>query len=218
MTTAIVPVNAYGVSLSIPADGEGVSSASVALYVQEIANRLEFIRQRVPGANPVANLMNVARPMGEAVIAAGSTVWQINFTASTCSVVNNLAVSVGEVFLLNLDKLVPGAIIRNFSAIARGAAAHAALPAVMPKIELVKCDFTAYLGGAAAPAFTVIDTQADTSASTAAYQLSHLISKTLAAPETVGVNTSYALRMTGESGANSLLGMQWSAGGVQVSA
>ena len=219
MTVVIVPSNGpWAASLSIPADGETINSASVAGYVQELANRLEFLRQRVPAAVPNAGPMTVGKPMGEALIAAGSSTWQANFTASSGPVVNNLAISAVEVFLLTLDQLVPGSVIRSFNALCRGAGAHAALPAVMPKLELVKYDLASVIGTGTGPGWTVIDTVSDTAASTAAYQVNHLISKTLAAPQTVGVNDVWALRMTGESGANSLIGLQWVAGAVTLGA
>ena len=219
MTVLVTPTNGpWAATLNIPADGETINSAGVLAYVQEIANRLEFLRQRVPAAVPNAGPMTIGKPMGEALIAAGSTNWQVNFTASSGPVVNNLVITSTEVFLLTLDQLVPGSVIRTFNALLRGAAAHAALPAVMPKVELVKYDLTTVLGTGTAPGWTVVDTVSDTAASTAAYQLNHLITKTLAAPQTVGVNDVWALRMTGESGANSLVGLQWVAGAVTLGA
>lgn len=218
MTTVIVPVNAYAASLSIPADGEGVSAASVALYVQEIANRLEFIRQRHPGANPVANLLKVIKSAGEAVLFPGSTNYQIGLSTISPGVVNNLAVSVTEVFLVQFEQLVPGTVIRNFTAIHRAAGAHAALPAVMPKIELCKLDLTGYIGAGVAPVVTVVDTQSDVSGTTAAFQLAHTITKAIGAPPTVGANEMWFLRATGESGANALLGAQWTSFSLDVSA
>lgn len=217
MTTAIVPVNAYGASLSIPADGEAVSSASVLLYMQEVANRLEFLRQRLPGANPVANILNIGRFAADAIILPSSTVWARSFSNVFAPVVNNLVLSSTEVFLMPIP-LVAGTVIRNFAAIARGAGAHAGLPAVMPKVELVKLDGLGYLGAAVAPSYTSVDNQSDTSGTTAAYQVAHLITKTLGAPQTVGVNEAWALRMTGESGANALIGLQWTGFSIGVSA
>lgn len=217
MTTVIIPVNAYAASLSIPADGEGVSAASVALYVQEIANRLEFIRQRTPGTNPSTNIMNVGKPAGDSLLTAGSTVWQANFTASSTPVINNLVISSTEVFICPIF-LAAGTVIRNFSAILRGAGAHVGLPAVMPKIELVKLDYAGYIGAGVAPPYAAVDSQSDISGTTAAYQLAHTVSKTLAAPQTVGANEAWALRMTGESGANALIGLQWVSFALGVSA
>jgi hypothetical protein len=207
MTTVIVPVNTFGAALSIPADGEGVSSASVALYVQEIANRLEFIRRRTLGAQDVSTAISLRLDASQAQLFNGTANYRLSAALGTAPTVDNLVVSATETFLVPFPYLVPGVVIRGFGGLYRGAGAHAALPAVMPKVELVS--FTALPGGAATPTLTAVDSQSDTSGTTAALQLAHYVSKTVA-PITVADPVMYMLRMTGESGANSLLGGQWS--------
>lgn len=214
MTVTITPANGpWAVPLVIPADGETINSASVLQYMQEVANRLEFLRRRVLGAADVANQVTYRLDASQAQLFNGTANYRISCALGTAPTVDNLVLSATETFLVPFP-ILPGSLIRGFSALHRGAAAHAALPAVMPKIELVSVSW--FPGGGVTPTVGVVDTQADTSASTAALQAAHYISKTIA-PITVVDPTMYFLRMTGESGANALIGGQWSAFALTIS-
>jgi hypothetical protein len=213
MTVLVTPTNGpWAATLNIPADGESVNSASVLAYVQEVANRLEYLRQRVPGANPVANIIDrvVAVEMGTPAFAAD---WVLNAGQGVAALypayrqIAQAAATGGPVFDLD-PVLLNGQIIRTMAADVVAKNGHAGLPGTMPSLRLLKVSRgvgTAYaaIGGLAA---TLVDTQNDTSPNTAAYELVHTISKTLAVPETVDlVNYSYRLQCNGEYGANWLI-------------
>lgn len=215
MTVAIVPANGPWATINIPADGEAVSSASVLGYMQVVANELEFLRRRLPGASAPANLLTVGKPAGESVIKLASTVWAVSLPTGPAGAVSTLGligVSSTEPALISLDGLIPGAILRNFKAWFRGGV-HAGLPAVMPKIELVKFSPSGVVGINATPTYTVVDTMVDASANTAAYQPGHIVTKAIAAPPTVGADEQWGIRIYGESGANSQVGLEaiWAA-------
>lgn len=210
MTTAIVPVNAYGASLLIPQDLEPANAASIALYVQEIANRLEYIRQRVVGANPVANLLRLTKSAYQAVQQTGTTVWTqgaFNSGALLYNVVN----AAQEVYI-PLD-LVPGQIIRGYGMYVNGGSAHVGVPATKPKIDLVKAfpTYQATIGGFNLPSMSAQDTTSDPTAVLATYDKVHLVASGAIAL-TVAAGDSWALRVYGEGGANSLAGVTSIAG------
>jgi hypothetical protein len=115
-------------------------------------------------------------------------------------------------------KTVPGQVIRSINVVLRGAGGHAALPATPPAISLVAADLTAAIGGALDPNYTTVaGPQVDTSANTAAYQLTHAISLS-GLSITVNANTLYAVRLAGEAGANGLIGMRVMSASAEVSA
>lgn len=210
MTVLITPANGpWAATLNVPADGESVNSASVVGYMQEVANRLEYLRQRTPGANPVANLIRLQASVSSVFV---PTNWALVGGASASPLGLNQT-TIGVIFLpwIPLTDLLTGMIIRGFTVFARGATAHAALPATMPKVELIRVDTTTL-------AITVVDTQSDVSANTAAYQVVHTIAKTLGAPETVLSTALYYLRLSGEDAANALAGLNFFSASVDVSA
>lgn len=219
MTVLITPANGpWAATLNIPADGEAISSVSVLGYMQEVANRLEYLRQRVPGANPVANLIRQQKSPGSAVLVTASTTWVVSTASNIPGVLTQISIAPGtESVFIPLDGLIAGQVIRAFNVTTKGAGGHAALPAVMPKVDLVKYDLSAAIGGVSL-ATTTVDTQTDVAANTAALQVYHAIGKTLAAPETVLANVIYGLRITGESGANSVAGANYVGASIDVSA
>ncbi len=105
---------------------------------------------------------------------------------------------------LTIDVELPdGCVVNEFHAILDGAPAHGALPGAMPSVALVKTDFTS--GSVLVP--TIVSTQTDTSASVAAYELAHTVSKT-GLTETVTRSTHrYFIAITGEGGANFVAGL-----------
>ncbi len=105
-------------------------------------------------------------------------------------------------FNLDLPKIGTALKIDEIHAIVSGTSvavgAHAALPATLPSLALVRRTITP--GGTIA-AHTVVATASDASASFAAYNLIHLVSATGLAHAIA--DRSYSLSFTGETGANS---------------
>lgn len=217
MPTNVTPtVGPWVTPLQIPSDGEGISSASVLAYVQEIANRLELIRNRAPGLTASGSPITLPVTAGDAILLAASTNWRKDSSNTLAPVVTNLAVSATETVLLPLRGLVPGQVVQSMGVLIRGAAGHAALPAAMPTMALTRVDLTAAVGGAADPTNATVTGTGDASANTAAYQVNHLIT-TGGGGHVVLANNLYFLRVLGESGANSLLGLKILSGFIAVS-
>jgi hypothetical protein len=232
MTVLVTPTNGpWSATLNVPADGESVNSASVVGYMQEVANRLEYLRQRTPGANPVANLIELF-PEIETANLSGVTDWILSSVGAlggfpTYATLLQQAIAQTAVKVsFPLDKFLrTGMIIRAMSVDFNGKTGHAALPATRPTLYLHKfprSTGTAYASfytpGNLIPA-TLIDSQADLSANTAAYEVMHSISKTLAAPETVDLaNWTYLLSIGGEYGANALANSFMQRASISVSA
>lgn len=212
MTLVVTPTNGpWASTLSIPADGEAVSSASVLGYMQEVANRLEFLRQRTPGANPVANLLEIVYPT-----ASGLPGYAADWSQTVAGIIPvwrqgaSVAATGGPLYCLD-NRLQQGMSIRGMAGDIVGKNGHGALPATMPTVRLLK--FARSIGTAAAtyiasgPAMTVVDTQSDLSANVAAYEVVHVVTKTLASPEVVDLaNWNYFLQLNGEYGANFVAG------------
>lgn len=114
--------------------------------------------------------------------------------------------STGTTYLVNLElsQYLPlyGAII-GVGVFAHGASGHSALPANMPKVELVRNNVLNDPGTAG----TVLMSCDDLSASTSAYQSAHAIygSTVSHAVDTEHNSYSYHLTIQGEGGANSLV-------------
>jgi hypothetical protein len=101
-------------------------------------------------------------------------------------------------------RLPPLGKLSEVRAVVSGAAGHAALPAVMPQLQIRRAICTI---GSAAIADNSLGTQLDTSASFAAYELNHEIAIT-GLNHTIVTTDSYYIRFTGETGANSVSGLQ----------
>lgn len=233
MTVLVSPANGpWAATLNIPADGEAVNSASVLGYIQEVANRLEYLRQRTPGANPVANVIELF-PEAESFDCNPlfTTDWVISFVGSGGgspgygTVLQNAIAQPAVRVSTSIDRFLrTGMIIRAMSVDFCGKAGHAALPATMPVVRLYKfprsigvahSSFYSPGGGITA---TLIDTQSDTSANAAAYQVLHTISKTIT-PETVDLSSwTYLLSVGGEYSTNALSGSFFQRPSISVSA
>ncbi len=214
MPTTITPtVGPWVTPLQIPSDGENVSSASVAQYVQEIANRLELIRARVPGLSASGSPIRLLAPPAESFRPSGPEWGLTQATPSNAPAAVTLMVSSVQI-LFPLD-LVAGQVVQGYGCMMRGAAGHAALPAVMPSISLVYIDVTG--SGGSDPGFSTANGPVvDPSANTAAYQANHTFGNS-GVSHTVVANRQYYLRFTPESSTNALVGLRVISGYVDVS-
>lgn len=203
MSTPITPTaNIPPATYPIPAPGESVSSANTAQFVQPLADAIAWLRARVPGANAPASVLRVCSS-SERFETSGWT------TTTGFRQVNQADVSIawGLEILLNVT---PGAVVRAFRASVQ-AQAHGALPASMPTLTLWRVDTST---GARVQVGT---TATDPSGSTGAYAAYHTISQALGTPLTLGANEQLYMVLTGESGANSVVGLHYFNGSVDVS-
>lgn len=212
MTVIVTPVNNWGASVPIPADGEFANSASVLQYVQELTNRLEYLRNRVIGANAAANQLRLFFPLTTglsevpaswtAEINATSKIPQIrnnNFTGSPWVVRCDPFTMLGNSTGANAQYYGSAFTIKRFGAYLTGASGHAALPGTMPKVELCSQSWDPTGAGST----VVLDTATDASGSTVVFQGQHEIAKQV----TINYQSfaGMALRFYPENGANSLV-------------
>lgn len=207
MTVTITSVSTPpAATLVIPADGESVDSASVALYVQTLANSVEYLRLRTRGnadqqrfrvpldiGNSYGGVWMKVNPLG-GTIGEGRPGWACGSNTS------------GILTFMITHLLPPWGIIQGASCLFDGGAGHGALPANKPSLSLVKwaTDFgnpTSYTTPG-----TIIQTKVDTATSVPAYEAVHSI---LLDPVAETINTDswdYGLQVVSESGANALTG------------
>lgn len=210
MTTPITPVNAWGATLSIPQDLEPANSASIALYVQELANRLEYLRKRMPGASATADALRVLTPLATGIQNGANYVYQVSATPGNFPFVLQSSLGSTPMFF-PVAGLFPGATIKTIYMRYTSVTLRAGLPAVMPRIELASYDRST-----AAPAETVLANAIDPSVSAALYQTVHDVTVNLGAPEVVSPAKLYFLKVFGESGANSAVGSNLISVGVDL--
>lgn len=200
MTTPIVPVATWGASLLVPQDLEPANAASLALFVQELANRIEYAKLNTPTLAPTGTPIRL--PVQISSVGANSN-WVI--TGTPAPLATTLFTGANPL-LLPLPPLVAGCLIRSFNVVFIGATGHGGLPATMPKVELVNYNSSAVLGSAGALPETILDSQVDTSPNVAAFQLWHNIGKTLGSPAAYNPTAAWYLKVTSETGANALAG------------
>ncbi len=205
MPTPVTPVDAWTTPLNIPADGEPANSASILQYMQVAANRLQFLRNRLIGASQQAVRLHVP------VFAPGQANWTVSGTFypnAFCSVstlqtyympIQGWGASVGG------QSSQPA--ITQIGCVLQGASGHAALPAIMPRLQLVSHLSAAAIGGSGAIPETVHADQVDTSANTAAYQVWHNVQQTLGVVVPYNPTAQYGLRLSSEAGANAIVGL-----------
>lgn len=210
MTVPITPVNAWGASLSIPSDLEPATSASLALFVQELANRLEYLRKRVPGASATADALRLITPLATGIQNGANYTYQVSATPGNFPFMAQTSLGSTPVFF-PIPGLFSGAVIKTIYMRYSSVTLRAGLPAVMPRIELASYDRSS-----AAPAETIIQNAPDISASAAVYQTAHDVSINLVSPEVVNPAKLYFLKVFGESGANSAIGANLLSVGVDL--
>jgi len=221
------PIVIYGDGLNVAGNGLTMSSNS-SLAVSKTLTINGSLAVSATGAINVASSGSVNMASGSAIsLASGATFGAVDRTGITCNsytrthIINAATPGYGStnftpiigatnvhweqqvntvsVLYLPLCFVPLPATIIAITASVKGAAGHAALPAVMPKVEIVRqaADGSSMVSEGS---FT------DASASTGAYQTTHNILLTSLSIQPI----SYAwnIRFTGESGANALAGLE----------
>lgn len=207
MPTNITPADAWTTPLPIPNNGEPANQASISQYIQPIADRLEFIRKRIVGASAQAIRLHI--PIQTQGVNGN---WTVDTNTGYPKAV--ASTNTAQVLYLPIQAWgpsVPGGpsspTITQIGAMFLGQTGHAALPATMPKLELVQWVTAAALGGNGAIPETVLATQADTSPNTASYQVWHNVQLNVGVPPAYNPTAQWALKITNEAGANALSGL-----------
>lgn len=194
MTVPITPVNAFGASLVIPADGEPANSASILQYVQELANRVEYVRQRVPGATPIGAPINLRVPLLGLPVTPANWSWFASGGPFYQTTVNT-----PQEIYLPLPSLVPGVQIRGYQVTINPAGAHAGMPGAKPQVRLFRQPNNTLIGN-------TVSTTVDPSAILGTYETYHDIAGT-GLTEVVASGFQYYLIFRNEFGANALSGL-----------
>ncbi len=185
MTVPITPVDNFDTSINIPAPGEAVTSAAIALGVQSNADRSEFIFNRVPACS---DQTSVTVPI---TLGIGDTVnWEFDGDfaawAQTTTGIGYLRFDVTNI-------LPRGAFWRSAKMFVAPVGGHGAFNASdLPVIAAHKSTHTDYVS---APG--VIIATPDPSANNAEYELDHTV-ETAPFSEQVLVGVSYQVAIVGE--------------------
>ncbi len=228
MTTPLTPsATALPSTVSIPANGESLTEASVTAYVQPILNAIEFMGTRTPGANRSGALLDLLYPPSESYgPGEANNDWSF---ASLAVALRRVVQQTSAVLTVTharipLDsRLVNGMVIRAMALDFCGSGTHALLPLTMPVLSLIKSARSVGVAAAtlfvSGPTQTTIDSVTDASANAGAYDTVHTISKTLGTPETVDLSAfTYELQVTGEFSTNAQLGSVYLDARISVSA
>jgi hypothetical protein len=191
MPQNIVDADTWTATVQVAADGDAVDGASQVLIGQDLADRTRYLYNRniaaVGGLLGVA-LINATPSTSARWIPVDGFNWQMTSVASAGLLALHLPQVLGAK-LTEVHCMVHGDL--------EGNGPHGALPATMPQIELDRID---YLGAGV----TNIGTTVDSSANVAAYETHHLISIT-GLSEAFDEEKQWALKVKGETGANSLV-------------
>ena len=205
MPQNITDVNTWSTPLTCEADGDAINGTNRLTHVQKEANRTEFLRKRVFGAedddviwislNPIAMDPSGGVKFAFGVSGAGGALNQIASTgAHLC-------------FIEITPSAMKNCVIRELHLTLRGAtgAPRGNPPATtMPRMRLLSKD----PGSAAAP--TQVATVTDTTATGAAYETIHTISITgLSTTVTNDGGLRYYIELQGETGGNALAGLEF---------
>lgn len=189
MAHGLTESDTFDATVTVPDDGDTSNVNSVNTAFQALANRTNYLRNRLFGGGspvnvPLAFIENASSRFifrqgkwSQGDVTDGGGLWlPLPFTGGSCT---------GVIVSVNGDWLSAGT--------------HAGLPATMPAVELFKSDGTA----SALP--TSLGSQSDTSGSVGAYEATHDIELTISA-ESITDDVALWVKVTGEASTNALAG------------
>ncbi len=191
MTVPISPVNNFETSINIPAPGEGVTSAAIALGVQANANRSENNNSRLNDIPQVSTVTNYLVPILGYKMLGTSNPWA--FDGSFGALLDKAA-NAAPVFW-DIQVPPPGSTIDSFTVYCNGHSGRADIPATPPSVILQRLNKVTNSS-------TVVASQSDT-AGFVAYELDHTIVKT-AIGEIVLADEQYQIVIFAEDSTNAL--------------
>jgi len=209
MSTPLTPVATVPPSTyPLIAPGDGVTSANFAQTAQPIINAIAWLRGKLPGANPSSAPIDLVIPTALGMTRATSVQWVRKAVTifTDPDVLWQQTVATQDAVIFSLDScLRQGMVISAFSCDFLGASGHAGtLPGQMPTVQLFK--IARGIGTIVQPR-TLVDSIVDPTATAAAYELIHTISRTLGSPETVDLSAyRYLLYVYGEGNTNAQVG------------
>lgn len=202
MPQNITDVNTYTAPIVVPADGDVEAAAGILASFQGLANRTEFLRNRVRAAYVTGQEYEV--PL------VGAT-FSSNFISNASGVYQQSVVTSAGSLKFRLDPPQAGAHITGIRArVLPAVTGRAAPPATLPALTLYSTAIA--LAGTSIPVGTVVATVSGTYANTAAYEQIWDISTVTAGalPATIASGTpavAYRLEFTGETGTNSVVNL-----------
>lgn len=209
MPTTVSDSSVYTGSVVVPNDGELITGADRLLTAQALANRTRYLKDNGWATRPAVFRSVPLSGFVRNQFAVPAQYQYASVLGSMRGVWVQLDVGAAVPLMMDLD-VPPGATLTQINAAvdgdAGGSGAHGALPATMPALTLFAIDPVTGV-----PVTT--DTQSDTAPNAAAYDAGHLI--VLAVSRIVDQTKRYVLQFSGETGANSQLGLTLT--GIQLS-
>lgn len=189
MTVPITPVNNFETSINIPAPGEGVTSAAIALGVQANANRSENNNSRLNDIPQVNTVTNYLVPiLGYKTL---GTTHQWIYGGAFGAIEDNNANASPIFWDINVPPV--GSTIDSFTIYCNGQSGRADIPQFPPVVQL-------YRYNKATNAGTLVASATDPSGFVA-YELDHTIPKT-GIGEIVLADEQYQILVFAEDGTN----------------
>lgn len=185
MSHTVTETAAFSASVTVPDPGEPVMASDLENAVQPLCNRAQWTCR--PGDHVVS-------------VAADYYVskWQHVGMYRLDSLAGNTGDTITESIVWGLGFIPDGSSITKYGVLIDPANGHAGQPGQLPRIRLVKKNFSSGTE-------TVIDTTTDTYPNQATYEAQHTITKTLGSPYVVDhAIEAYFLEFIHESGANAI--------------
>lgn len=195
MPHTYTPTAARNATFTVPDDGDSANAASIQTPVQQLADELEYIQDKIPGG------IVGAQVRFQVPLNFGPWNQDGRFGQDGVFITQASVASAGQVFFeLAGMNLVPNLTIKEIRVRIQPMTGHGALPATKPQITL-----TIVNGNTGA--VSTFGPQADTSANVSAYEIAHDIALTGLSVSMSSITMRYYIDFRGEAGANSLAGL-----------
>ncbi len=203
MASNITPLDEFTSPVVVPDDGDAVNGTETLLTAQALADRTQFVFNRVPQAQTVTDfLVPLSSGMNTSITAVSpfdKPVWVYGMnTASPIGWLQNDISGTSQPQIgFDVGQFIPpaGSTLDSVTFHVEADGHGGSLPANLPELTLSRHGTDGVR--------TEIDAQIDTSASIGAYEANHTIALT-SLSHTILANTQYRVELRGESGANSV--------------
>lgn len=209
MPTTITPANTLHATLDCPLPKEGASASGMKTTLwQQLADNAEYARQlaaanltKIPGQSVEVVQVAAALKLGNTT---NGTSWEVKVGISNgVSYWEQVSIADADQVVIPIHLFPMFGKITMIGASICGGSGHSALPATMPTVTLCRRLCSADV----ASALTDISSVTDASATKEAYELTHQVTRA-DVNHIFAYNYEYYLRVTGEEGAGSEIGLR----------
>lgn len=206
MPYSLTPSDTFSANVQVPNNGEPADQAAWAIGAQPLDNRTTYLRNRIPAAS--ATGLEIEIPLIPADPSSGAWPdWDFASAGlySYFGFLTQSSVAIAAPIRFRLSGLprFPANItgIRARMIGANGATTHSAVPATVPRIQLIRYPLTSNQ-----PAGTTVAEVQKTFANVAEYNAAHDVTTVVAGalPALIDPTQMYHLYVTGETGTNSV--------------